>query len=177
MVRQTSARWVALAALKTSRKEKLFADATISRALSKSRLQSADRAFAFELFYGVLRNLTLLDFWIRELRAQRVDVDLRDLLRLGLYQLFIANTAEHAAVNETVELAPERYRAVANAILRSAVRERKELEKKAGAQPLDVRVSHPKFLIERWETGFGTGATKALCNWNNQPPPIYARIN
>src|SRR5207237_7681801 len=176
-VRQTAARRVALAALKTWRKGKQFADATISNALSKSGLQSADRAFAFELFYGVLRNLTLLDFWIRQLRTQRVDVDLRDLVRLGLYQLFIANTAEHAAVHETVELGLKRYRAVANAILRSAARERKELERRATAQPLDVRASHPKFLIERWEREFGTDATKALCNWNNQPPPIYARIN
>jgi len=176
-VRQTSARRIALAALKTWRKGKQFADATISNALSKSGLPSADRAFAFELFYGVLRNLTLLDFWIRQLRAQCVDVDLRDLVRLGLYQLFIANTAEHAAVHETVELGLKRYRAVANAILRSAARERKELERRATAQPLDVRASHPKFLIERWQTEFGTDATKALCNWNNQPPPIYARIN
>ena len=27
-------------------------------------LRYSDRAFAMELFYGVLRNLTLLDFWI-----------------------------------------------------------------------------------------------------------------
>ena len=174
---QISARRVALAALKTWRKEKQFADATISNALSQSRLQSADRAFAFELFYGVLRNLTLLDFWIRALRTQHVDVDLRDLLRLGLYQLLIAKTAEHAAVNETVEIAPRRHRTITNAILRRAALERDELERKTSVQPLEVRASHPKFLIERWQRGFGTDATKALCNWNNQPPPIYARIN
>ncbi len=174
---QTSARGVALAALRTWRTKKQLADAIVSDALSKSALQPADRAFALELFYGVLRNLTLLDFWIRELRSGRVDVDLRDLLRLGLYQLFLAHTPEHAAVNETVELASKNRRSIVNAVLRSAARGKSELLQKANAQPLDVRTSHPKFLIERWQKQFGTEATKALCEWNNQPPPIYARIN
>jgi 16S rRNA (cytosine967-C5)-methyltransferase len=174
---QTSARRVALAALKTRRKKTEFADAIISRLLSGAALESADRAFAIELFYGILRNLTLLDFWISRLRSTRVDVDLRDLLRLGLYQLLLAKTPEHAAVYETVALAPKRQRAIANGILRSAVRRRQELRDKANSQPLEVRFSHPKFLIERWKEPFGEKATKALCEWNNLPPPIYARIN
>lgn len=174
---QNSARRVALAALRTWRRKKEFADAIISSTLSASALQPADRAFVVELFYGVLRNLTLLDFWISEVRRGHVDVDLRDLLRLGLYQIFIAKTPEHAAVYETVEIAPKGQRAIVNAMLRSAARGRQELRKKANSQPLHVRASHPKFLIERWEEQFGTDATEALCAWNNLPPPIYARIN
>lgn len=174
---QTSARRVALAALKTWRKKTEFADAIISNLLPDAALESADRAFAVELFYGILRNLTLLDFWIGELRSARVDVDLRDLLRLGLYQLFLANTPEHAAVYETVALAPQRKRPIVNGILRSAVRRWKKLRDKANSQPIDVRFSHPKFLIERWNEQFGEKDAKTLCEWNNQPPPIYARIN
>ena len=174
---QTSARRVALAALRTWRRKRQFADSIISSLLTKNALQPADRAFAVELFYGVLRNLTLLDFWIGAFRRAHVEVDLRDLLRLGLYQLFIAKTAEHAAVHETVEIAPQRQRAIVNAILRSAARDRQELQRKADSESLDVRVSHPKFLIERWEKHFGTDAAEALCHWNNRPPPIYARIN
>jgi 16S rRNA (cytosine967-C5)-methyltransferase len=125
LVTQTSARRVALAALKAWRKKTEFADAIISRLLSGSALASADRAFALELFYGILRNLTRLDFWIGQLRSARIDVDLRDLLRLGFYQLFLANTPEHAAVNETVALAPKQKRAIVNGILRSAARRRR----------------------------------------------------
>jgi 16S rRNA (cytosine967-C5)-methyltransferase len=176
-VAQTSARGVALAALRSWRRKKDFADTIISNALSKSALQPVDRAFSLELFYGVLRNLTLLDFWIGSLRRGHVDVDLRDLLRLGLYQIFIAKTPEHAAVYETVEIAPKGQRAIVNAMLRSAARIREELQDKANSQPLHVRASHPKFLIERWEKQFGTDATEALCAWNNLPPPTYARIN
>jgi 16S rRNA (cytosine967-C5)-methyltransferase len=124
-----------------------------------------------------LRNLALLDFWIGELRHEHVDADLRDLLRLGLYQMFITKTPEHAAVYETVEIAPKGKRAIVNAMLRSAARGRHKLKIKADSQPLHVRTSHPKFLIERWEKQFGTDATESLCTWNNLPPVIYARIN
>src|SRR4029077_1246885 len=93
---QPSARRVALAALKTWREKKDFADRIISRLISASELASPDRAFAIELFYGVLRNLTLLDFWIATLRPGRLNADLRDILRLGLYQLFVTKTTEHA---------------------------------------------------------------------------------
>ena len=174
---QNSARRVALAALKTWRKKKEFADTIISRSLSEVALQSADRAFAVELFYGVLRNVTLLDFWIGALRRARIDTDLRDLLRLGLYQLFIAKTPEHAAVYETVELAPKRQRSVVNGILRSAARRKCELQMKEKSQAPDVRFSQPEFLIERWKRQFGEKQAKALCEWNNRPPMIYARIN
>ena len=174
---QSSARRVALAALKTWRRKKLFADTIIAQLLSEVALQSADRAFAVELFYGVLRNLSLLDFWIGALRPARIDIDLRDLLRLGLYQLFLAKTPEHAAVYETVELASNRHRPVVNGILRAAVRSKARLQTKTKSQALAVRFSQPAFLIERWERQFGEKQTKALCEWNNRPPTIYARIN
>jgi 16S rRNA (cytosine967-C5)-methyltransferase len=174
---QPSARRVALAALKTWREKKDFADRIISRILPASALASADRAFAIELFYGVLRNLTLLDFWIASLRPGRLNVELRDILRLGFYQLFITKTTEHAAVYETVALAQKRLRPVVNGILRNAARRRQELQAALDSQSLEVRFSHPHFLIDRWSKQFGAEASRALCEWNNRPPPIYARIN
>src|SRR5437868_14904481 len=105
-----SARRIALGALRTWRNEKRFADSIVSEFIAQAELTDPDRAFAFELFYGVLRNLTLLDFWISSLRSSQIDTDLRDILRLGLYQLFLLKTAQHAAVHETVDLAPRRQR-------------------------------------------------------------------
>src|SRR5256886_16332665 len=107
---ELSARQIALTALRLWRKEKHFADFIIAGLLTKTELNASDRGFALELFYGVLRNLTLLDFWIGCLRASRIDSDTRDILRLGLYQLLFLKTAEHAAVHETVDRAPKRQR-------------------------------------------------------------------
>ena len=172
-----SARQIALGALRVWRTERRFADSTISSLLAKAELSASNRAFALELFYGVLRNLLLLDFWIGCLRASRIDAGLRDLLRLGLYQLLFLKTAEHAAVYETVELAPKSQRAIVNGMLRAAARRQDELRTRGDAQPLFVRTSHPQFLIARWQQHFGAETAKELCRWNNAPPPIYGRIN
>jgi 16S rRNA (cytosine967-C5)-methyltransferase len=174
---QRSARKTALAALRLWRKEKRFADSIISSLLVSVDLTLSDRAFALELFYGVLRNLTLLDFWIGFLRASRIESNVRDILRLGLYQAFLLKTPAHAAVYETVAIAPEKQRTIINAVLRAAIRQRAELLAQADAQPLFVRRSHQQFLVERWEQHFGAENTEELCKWNNQPAPIYGRIN
>jgi len=171
------ARKIALTALRLWRKEKRFADSIISGLSAKAALTPSDRAFALELFYGVLRNLTLLDFWVSCLRASRVESDLRDILRLGLYQLFLLKTAQHAAVHETVELAPKNQRTIINAMLRAATRQRSDLLARAWAQPLFVRTSHPQFLVERWLQHFGLEQAEKLCEWNNLPAPVYARVN
>jgi 16S rRNA (cytosine967-C5)-methyltransferase len=174
---KTSSRGLALVALQKWRTGEQFADAILARLLRSGDLTAPDRGFVTELFYGVLRNLTLLDFWVDTLRSGHLDHDTRDLLRLGLYQLFMLATPEHAAVFETVALAAPRSRALVNAVLRSATRGKADLRQKANAQGLSVRKSHPRFLIDRWVQNFGEKNTEALCDWNNRPAPVYARIN
>jgi 16S rRNA (cytosine967-C5)-methyltransferase len=174
---QRSARLTALAALRLWRKQKRFADSIILGLLGNANLAPSDRALALELFYGVLRNLSLLDFWIDCLRASRIETNVRDILRLGLYQLFLLKTPEHAAVHETVAMAPQKQRPIINAVLRAATRQRTELLENADAQPLFVRTSHPQFLVERWQQHLGTEYTEELCKWNNRPALMYGRIN
>jgi 16S rRNA (cytosine967-C5)-methyltransferase len=172
-----SSRSLAFDALKRWRNGTEFADKIVAERFARSPLASSDRAFALELFYGVLRNLSLLDFWIAQLRSEAVDPRTRDLLRLGLYQVLLIETAAHAAVFETVELAPRRVRSLVNAILRRALREKVRLTTAAEAEPLSVRFSTPAFLIEKWSRQFATAEVVKLCQWNNRPPPVYARIN
>jgi 16S rRNA (cytosine967-C5)-methyltransferase len=172
-----SGRTLALEALTRWRNGMMFADKIVAETFARSALSSSDRAFALELFYGVLRNLTLLDFWIAQLRSERVEPDARDILRLGLYQLLLLETAAHAAIFETVELAPHRLRSLINAILRRALREKDALTNAAGASPLTIRFSTPAFLIEKWTRQFAGEEVVQLCQWNNRPAPIYARIN
>src|SRR5215471_4760893 len=164
-----SARETALAALRLWRKEKRFADSILSGILANADLARSDRAFALDLLYGVLRNLTLLDFWIDCLRTSRIENNLRDVLRLGLYQILLLKTAEHAAVNETVAIATKKQASIVNAVLRTAIRQRNELFADANAQPLFVRSSHPQFLVEQWQQRFGAEYTEKLCKWNNRP--------
>lgn len=172
-----SARELALVALRQWRTRDGFADAILARLLRSSDLIGPDRTFATELFYGILRNLSLLDFWIGSLRSGHLDHDGRDLLRLGIYQLFLLETPEHAAVYETVELAGVRTRSLVNAVLRNTLREKEELVVMASKQDFSIRCSHPQFLLDRWTQNFGAENAATLCEWDNCPAQIYARIN
>jgi 16S rRNA (cytosine967-C5)-methyltransferase len=172
-----AARAVALLALKRWRTSREFANDVIHPLLAEAKMSNRDRGFAQELFYGVLRHLTLLDFYISRLCKSRPDATARDFLRLGLYQLLKLGTPEHAAVFETVQLAPPKRRPFINGVLHNASRLRYKLESAAAAAPLHVRESHPEFLLQRWRRSFLDEAVSALAHWNNQPPRLYARIN
>jgi 16S rRNA (cytosine967-C5)-methyltransferase len=152
------------------------ADDLLHERLASSKLDDRDRALVTELFYGVLRRLTELDFLIARLRDGEVDDDTRAVLRLGLYQLFHTRMPAFAIVKETVSLS-RRAGGLVNAILRRAGRERPALDAALAAAPLAVRTSHPEFLLEKWTANFGADAARALADWNNTPAPVLLRAN
>jgi 16S rRNA (cytosine967-C5)-methyltransferase len=171
-----SARSVCLKLLVSWEKKRPFADELLHDALDKSPLEPRDRGFVTECFYGVLRNLSSLDFLIGKLRDGELDVETRQVLRLGLYQLFHMRVAAHAVVNETVSLS-RRAGGLVNALLRRAMREKEALVEALANAPLDVQKSQPAFLLEKWTTAFGSEATAALADWNQRPAEVFVRVN
>jgi len=157
-------------------KGKHFSDEILHTALDRDHLPPLDRAFLMETFFGILRNLSQLDFLIGQLREGQIDPETRSILRLGLYQIFHMRTAAHAAVNETVNLAG-RSRGLVNAILRRTLREKAALESALAGAGQAVVTSHPQFLLDRWIAAFGPDATRRLCAWNNQPAEVHVRAN
>ncbi len=142
-----------------------------------SRLAPKDRALTQNLLFGVLRNRRMLDHWIKHLRSGPLDDDARRLLQLGLYQLYHTRIPDHAAVSETLRLAPARFKGLANAILRRAGRERETLERLEKEAPPAIRHSLPDFLYEKWSAQFGADDAAALAAWCQQPSPNYLRRN
>jgi len=171
-----NARSACLEALREWEEHSAFADQLLHQILERSHAASPDRALLTELFYGILRNLTRLDFTIDRLAERLVDKETRRLLRLGLYQIFDTRIPGHAAVNETVALAG-RSRGFVNALLRRTLREMAKIELELDAAPLAVRYSHPQYLLDRWTAVFGEADTEALIAWNNLPAPVYATPN
>lgn len=171
-----AARQLTVRALLEWEKGRTFSDEILHQLFERQRLSPLDRAFVMETFFGILRNLTRLDFLIERLRDGALEGDTRAVLRLGCYQIFHMRTAAHAAVNETVELGG-RARGLVNAVLRRALREKDALDAALDAAPLATRASHPDFLIERWVAAFGPGATERLCAWNNAPAEVHIRAN
>ncbi|MEI8343129.1 MAG: transcription antitermination factor NusB, partial [Verrucomicrobiota bacterium] len=169
-------RSVCILALKRWEEGTVFADDILHEAMATNEFALLDRAFLTEMFYGVLRNLSLLDFLIRELREGSLDDFTRQVLRLGLYQIFQMRIPHHAAVNETVNLAKQ-ARGLVNALLRRSIRENEALHRRIQSAPLAVRVSHPDHLIRRWEKQFGPESAGRLCEWNNTPAEVFVRAN
>jgi 16S rRNA (cytosine967-C5)-methyltransferase len=126
-------------------------------------------------------------------RGGRIDDAALAALRLGLYELLFSETADHAAVDQAVELAKEgmrrsggaraRMRAASgfvNALLRRAATEREELlaglddSTPAGAA---IRHSYPEWLAERWWSELGAVEARLLMAAMNEPAETALRVN
>jgi 16S rRNA (cytosine967-C5)-methyltransferase len=153
-----------------------FADEILHHVLQRSGLSTVNRSFVTETFYGVIRNRSYLDFIIHLYRPTGLDSATRQVLRLGVYQLYKMRIPDHAAVYETVNIAGP-ARALVNAILRKTIAERSDVQKRLSDAPPHVRYSHPEFLWQKWAVRFGEELTEKLCAWNNEPAKIYVRTN
>jgi 16S rRNA (cytosine967-C5)-methyltransferase len=155
-------------------------------AVADAGLSPADRGLAQEIVFGVVRWQAPLDWLIaRKTGAREQKPGLRVLLRMALYQLFwLTRIPDHAAVNETVELAREMgfgsQSGFVNAVLRGYLRERDATERSLAelktTEPA-TGYSHPAWLCERWEKRLGRDALVKLLEWNNTTPKTFARVN
>jgi 16S rRNA (cytosine967-C5)-methyltransferase len=107
-----------------------YTDMVVERLLNKFELSAVDRNLFTELVNGIVRRKRTLDAIIDRLAKQpahRQPPELRQLLRLGLYQLrYLDRIPESAAVNTTVDLAKANdltgLTGVVNGILRQYIR-------------------------------------------------------
>ena len=134
-----------------------------------------DRRFAHRLVLTVLRHRGILraaagSLLDRPLPARHERTGL--LLETGLAQLLLLNVPDHAAVDSSVALAGPlglpRQRALVNAVLRRAQRERKRLEAMLDA-PL---AALPDWLAGRWTERFGPEAAHDIAAALRAEPPL-----
>ncbi len=164
------------------------ADAVLEQGLRRPNLKPLDRAFITELVYGILRRRGYLDWVIGRFTTQarrRQSVKLKNLLRLGAYQiLFLDRVPASAAVNESVRLAKtlgeKTIAGFVNAVLRAMTRAETIPLPDPADDPilhLSVKYSHPEWLVRRWLPRLGPDRTVALCDANNEIPPVTVRVN
>jgi 16S rRNA (cytosine967-C5)-methyltransferase len=135
---------------------------------------------AHEIAAGVLRNRRTLDAHLKPLVTatwRHTPADLKDLLRIGAYQLTIlTRIPAYAAVETTVDLAKAACGAkpagLVNAVLRKLAAAGRHLPAVSGGTSLAQRYSHPEWLVQRWLRRFGPRGTEALLRYNNNPPPL-----
>jgi 16S rRNA (cytosine967-C5)-methyltransferase len=163
-----------------------FADQSAARILPT--VAAPDRGLALELAYGCLRLRGRLDTELRALTdrpLKRIEPEVLDWLRLGLFQLRELRVPDHAAVSETVRHAsrmmdPARVGFI-NAVLRAATKtdEREDPFPSRDLDPvgyLSTYGSHPEWLVRRWLERWGWHDAFRLVKQNNAPPPVFARL-
>lgn len=181
------ARQAAFDILRQVEAEHAYASVLVAK-LSESDLSREDRALAQEITLGVLRWQQALDYFIErysERSIARLDLPVLIALRVGLYQLRHLSRVPHsAAVNESVNLVKRARAASAavlvNAVLRQATRHLDETAGRGIADPLErasVELSHPRWMLERWQSAFGQHETRQLALANNTPPATAFRVN
>ena len=103
-----NARLVAFRCLQRIDHEGAYANIVLSAELGRSKLVERDRKFVTELVYGTTRMRRACDALVDRFVSSTPSPEVRTVLRLGAYQLHFAGVPAHAAVGETVELAPKR---------------------------------------------------------------------
>jgi 16S rRNA (cytosine967-C5)-methyltransferase len=186
VVNEQKPREIAVRVLQQRRAGGKFIEDLLETALHGTQLSSPDRALCQEIVYGIVRWQATLDWLIaRKTDGREQKPALQNLLRLGLYQIFrLDRIPDHAAVNETVELAKQNgfgaQAGFVNAVLRGYLREHDETKKLLAGLKISQPAlgwSHPEWLVARWQKRWGIEKTASLLEWNNTPPKTFARVN
>ncbi|HUD46198.1 MAG TPA: 16S rRNA (cytosine(967)-C(5))-methyltransferase RsmB [Candidatus Baltobacteraceae bacterium] len=183
---EESPREIAVRVLGRRAKTGHFVEQLLDRELARQALSAQDRGLCQELVFGMVRWRSTLDWLVaRKTEGRTQNATVRLLLELGLYQLFwLERIPDHAAVHETVELGKRlgfgARAGFLNAILRGYIRQRDQtraaLEELKQSDPA-LGYSHPPWLVQRWQERWGCEPTLRLLQWNNSPPPVFARLN
>lgn len=168
---QHSSRGVALDALLRIRTDGAYANLLLGPLLERSGLGKEDRAFVTKLVYGTTRMTRACDALVDRFISHEPDALTREVLRLGAFQLAFGDVPPHAAVAETVSLAPVRSRGFVNAVLRRVASTPVVWSSEA------ERLSYPDWIIERLNVELGPCDALATLETMNQPARVTQRAD
>jgi 16S rRNA (cytosine967-C5)-methyltransferase len=173
------------------------ADLPSAIALTRGGLHDErDRALAAEIATGVQRWRAALDHLIAQFSkrsTERVDPEIREILRLSVYQLLhLTRVPASAVVDDAVNLAKRAGKTSAgpfvNAVLRAMSRNgtaRRLLparpadpaDRVAALDYLSVALSHPRWLAARWYARLGFDSAERWLQFNNTAAPLTLRAS
>lgn len=153
-----------------------YANLLLPKVLSRLDLSGRDAAFATEITYGTLRERGRVDAILASACGRaisKLDASVRNLLRIGAYQLLYMRVPAHAGVAETVDQARVHTSAgpakLVNAALRRvSERSNEEWDKRISeglseVEALAVVSSHPTWIVRALgEAAKAAGRGRAL---------------
>ena len=181
-----TSRYLAMSILEKIENNHSYSNLLLNETIQKNNLSSADARLLTELVYGVLQHKMTLDYYLAPFlkENQKVDVWVRNLLRLSIYQMiYLDKIPAHAILFEAVEVAKKKghigISKFVNGILRNA--ERKGLRSidqiKDPIERLSVEISMPKWLVEKFKAEIGMEETRKLGESLLNSSHSSARIN
>jgi len=160
------ARRIALDVILAVRESDAYANLLLPVRLQRAKLSEADAGLATELTYGTLRRQGYYDAVIALAAGrpvEKIDPAILDVLRLACHQLLSMRVAQHAAVDESVQLAKtvgsNSATGFVNGVLRTITRtpaaewhERALDSAKNADERLAIAHSHPVWIIRAFRS-------------------------
>jgi 16S rRNA (cytosine967-C5)-methyltransferase len=181
MVKPSStARVLAAQAVTRVLRDKVTLDAALAELLAGAdpKLAPAGRSLTYGAVRGYFRHQAILE---RLLRApvKTLDVPVRALLSVALYEIEDARTPEYAVVDAAVETARATQAARAggliNAVLRRYLRERPRVDAEVAANPA-TRHAAPQWLADRLAADWPAQSAAVLAALDAQAP-LWLRVD
>jgi len=160
-----------------------YSNLEVNSTLTKAELSGPDRGLYTALVYGVWERIMTLDAVIKKYSRtplEKIDPEALAALRMGIYQLsFMDKIPDHAAVDESVTLAGKRAGGFVNALLRSFLRDKKELPlpKEGSVEYLSLAYSVPEELCGRFVKWFGYETARSIFEAFLESEKITLHVN
>lgn len=163
-----------------------FSDTLLRQRAGKLKGHNENLALFYNLVKGVIKMHLKLDYIVSNytdpVKYSKTDIKIKILLYIGLYQiLYLDSIPEHAAVNETVELAKtilgDSVADFVNAVLRSYQRDPNVSFPNNPVERIAYEHSFPVELISQWIALWGEEDTEYLALYFNENPRLHIRVN
>ena len=145
-------------------------------------INSKEKAFITEIFYGVIRNKKFLDYIIEKNTKEIKKEWIRNLLRISIYQITFMDSDNKGVVWEGTELAKKKYGVpiskFINGTLRSYLRNKdSELKRLDDEKNYEVLYSIPKWFCDILEKQYGNENLKQAIKSLKKIPYLPVRVN
>lgn len=175
------------ALLAAEKDDSLYINDVLREALNKGTLSVQEKRWTTELVYGTTRMKLQLDAMIQTAfkgRYRKAQHAVKVLLRMGTFQLKQMQTAEHAAIHETVDLCRKVKQGGAARLVNAILRQMQKLSIEDLLAAIDdpitrlsVQTSHPEWMLKKWSLRYTEDEVLKLCKHNNSVPKTWIRRN
>lgn len=179
------ARRVALEVGRRCRQKDAYVSETLQSVLDETQISPVEQAFATKLALGVASTWGTLDEVIdRYVKAPKdLSNSLRDVLRVGTYEILFLDKSAHAAVDQGVELAKgiaPRAAGLVNAVLRKVAGAKTQFpfgDPRTDLAALARLYAFPSWLAELLMADLGVDAAIRFMQASNEDAPLFVAVN